>query len=71
LRFVEIFFSVATVICAQTQIKAALAGVPSAKNLQLSRLPSRLRASQRLHYDAQAAELANGRTKAVFSKYLN
>ena len=56
---------------AQIQIKVALAGVPGAKIFSYPRCHHAFARHNGLHYDAQAAALANGRTEAFLAKHLN
>ena len=56
---------------AQAQIKAALAHVPSAKIFSYPGCHHAFARHNGLHYDAQAAALANGRTDAFLAKHLN
>jgi carboxymethylenebutenolidase len=56
---------------AQAKIKAALANVPSTKIFSYPDCHHAFARHNGLHYDAQAAELANGRTEAFLTKHLN
>jgi carboxymethylenebutenolidase len=56
---------------AQTQIKATLANIPSAKIFSYPGCHHAFARHNGLHYDAQAATLANGRTEAFLAKHLN
>jgi carboxymethylenebutenolidase len=56
---------------AQAQIKAALANVPSAKIFTYPHCHHAFARHNGFRYDAQTAELANGRTEAFLAKHLN